>query len=321
MAPSFVLEQALIIGQPVNYVHTTYHPSSNLRISRLSIIIPNMIIDFHTHVMSPRIKERRAEYSESDASFSLLYSNPKAKLATAEELIIGMDEYGIDKSVILNIGWVSHELCVETNDYILEAIAHYPQRLIGFCAIQPLAGDKAIEELERCARNGARGIGEMRPDVQGFHLTDSTVMQPVIETIMKHDLIFLTHASEPVGHQYSGKGNITPEIIYPFILTFPDLKLVCAHWGGGLPFYSLMPEVAKALVNTLFDTAATPFLYQPQIFKQMVDIIGSDKILLGSDYPLLSPKRIIDQIESINLCKEDMSRILGGNAQKLLSIS
>lgn len=279
-----------------------------------------MIIDFHTHVVPSGIKERRADYARRDACFSLLYAEPKAKLATAEEVIASMDEHGIDKSVILNLGWVSHELCVETNDYILEAIARYPERLIGFCVIQPLAGDKALKELERCARNGVKGIGEMRPDVQDFDLKDSSVMRPVIETAVKHNLIFLTHASEPVGHQYFGKGNITPEAIYPFILNFPDLKVVCAHWGGGLPFYALMPEVAEALSNVYFDTAATPFLYKPQIFQQIADIAGSDKILFGSDYPLLSPKRIIDQLESTGLSQEDKAKILGGNAQRLLSI-
>ena len=279
-----------------------------------------MIIDFHTHVVPRRIKERRDRYLGRDACFSLLYAEAKAKLITAEELITAMDEYQIDKSVILNLGWTSHELCVETNDYILEAIARYPQRLIGFCAIQPLAADKAIKELERCAQNGAKGIGEMRPDVQGFDLKDNEVMKPLVEAIMQHDLIFLTHASEPVGHEYFGKGTVTAEFIYPLILNFPDLKLVCAHWGGGLPFYALMPEVEKALKNVYFDTAATPFLYKPQIFRHVADIIGSDKILFGSDYPLLSPRRIVDQIESLKLSQEDKDNILGGNARKLLSL-
>jgi hypothetical protein len=81
-----------------------------------------------------------------------------------------------------------------------------------------------------------------------------------------------------------------------------------------------MPEVGKSLSNVYFDTAATPFLYKPQIFKQVADIVGIDKILFGSDYPLLSPKRIIDQLESVGLSPEDRAKILGGNAQKLLSI-
>lgn len=109
------------------------------------------MIDFHTHVVSPRMKERREEYAGRDACFSLLYSQPKAKLATAEELIASMDEFGVDKSVILGLGLVSHELCVEVNDHILESIARYPRRLIGFCTVQPNAGDKALREMElRC---------------------------------------------------------------------------------------------------------------------------------------------------------------------------
>lgn len=291
-----------------------------LRISSWSIIMRGMIIDFHTHVVSPRIKEQRADYAERDACFSLLYSQPKAKLATAEEIISSMDECGIDKSVIFNLGWQSHELCVETNDYILESVAKYPQRLIGFCAVQPSAGDGAIKEVERCARSGVRGLGEMRPDVQGFDLGDTKAMKPLIKTVVERGLIFLIHASEPVGHEYFGKGKITPDVIYPFIVNFPELKLVCAHWGGGLPFYALMPEVEKVFANVFFDTAATPFLYKPQIFCQVAEIVGSGKILFGSDYPLLSPRRIIDQVESVSLSKEDKAKILGGNAKKLLSL-
>jgi predicted TIM-barrel fold metal-dependent hydrolase len=279
-----------------------------------------MIIDFHTHVVPPAIKEKRRKYLGRDACFSLLYAEPESKLITADELITAMDEHGIDRSVILNLGWTSHELCVETNDYILESVDRFPKRLTGFCTVQPLAGDKAVKELERCARSGAKGIGEMRPDVQGFDFKDIAVMKPVIEAVIENKLILLTHASEPVGHQYFGKGKVTPEVIYPFIVNFPDLKLVFAHWGGGLPFYGLMPEVSEALRNVYFDTAATPYLYKPQIFKQVADIVGADKILFGSDYPLLSPKRIIDQIDSVGLSREDKAKILGGNAQKLLDI-
>jgi len=279
-----------------------------------------VIIDFHTHIFPTWIKERRDEYLKRDSCFSLLYSQPKAKLVTAEELIASMDEAKVDLSVALNIGWGSHKLCVATNDYILDSISRYPDRLIGFCSVQPKAGDAAIIELERCAKAGARGIGEMRSDVQGFDLTDKTIMKPLVDAARKHNLIFLTHSSEPVGHQYSGKGSITPDVLYSFILSFPDLKLVCAHWGGGLPFYALMPEVAKVLTNVFFDTAATVFLYQPQIFPQVSEIIGSDKILFGSDYPLISQSRVMAQIQSLELAKRDKTKILGGNAQKILNI-
>ncbi|MFC1860499.1 amidohydrolase family protein, partial [Chloroflexota bacterium] len=96
-----------------------------------------MIIDFHTHVFLPQIKKNRSKYIDSDPSFAILYSDKKAKLATADELIASMDKAGVDMSVITNIGWTTHELCVETNNYILESVARYPRRLIGFGTVQP----------------------------------------------------------------------------------------------------------------------------------------------------------------------------------------
>jgi predicted TIM-barrel fold metal-dependent hydrolase len=280
----------------------------------------SVVIDFHTHIFPSLLKERRDEYIKRDPCFSLLYSQPQAKMITAEELLASMDEAGIDLSVVLNVGWVSHELCVKTNDYILDSVSRYPTRLVGFCAIQPGAGDAAIAELERCAKAGAKGIGELRSDIQGFDLDDKTTMKPLVDTALKHDLIFLTHSSEPVGHEYSGKGSITPDILYSFITAFPNLKIVCAHWGGGLPFYALMPEVAKAFVNVFFDTAATVFLYKPEIFEQISHIIGSDKILFGTDYPLMHQNRVLAQIQSSQLPEEDIAKILGANAQKLLHL-
>jgi len=279
-----------------------------------------MIIDFHTHVFSPQIKKNRNKYIERDPCFALLYSNPNSKMATADELIASMDEAGVDISVILNIGWTTHELCLETNDYIIESVSRYPQRLVGFCAVQPQSPEAAVAEIERCAKAGIRGVGEMRPDMQPFDLGDELVMEPLVEVLRKHQLILLTHASEPVGHDYPGKGGITPDILYPFIASFPDLTIVCAHWGGGLPFYALMPEVEKAMSNVFFDTAASPLLYTPQVYNQVIQLVGADKILFGSDYPLLAQSRLLEEIKALGLPEEIKELILSGNAQRLLGI-
>jgi predicted TIM-barrel fold metal-dependent hydrolase len=277
-----------------------------------------VIIDFHTHVFPPQIKKNRRKYIDSDPCFAILYSDSKAKLATTDELIASMDKEEIDISVIVNTGWTTHELCVETNDYILEAIARYPKRLVGFCSVQPNSYDAAIAEIERCAQAGIRGVGEMRPDLQLFELDDETIMTPLVEVIKEHKLILLTHASEPVGHNYPGKGAVTPDMLYPFITNFPDLTIVCAHWGGGLPFYALMPEVKQAMANVFFDTAASPFLYTPQVYTQVVQLVGGDKVLFGSDYPLLAQSRLLNEIRSLNLPEETENLILSGNARKLL---
>jgi len=279
-----------------------------------------MIVDFHTHVFPPQIKKNRNKYIERDPCFAILYSDPKAKIATADELIASMDEAGVDISVILNIGWTTHELCVETNDYIIESVSRYPQRLVGFCAVQPQSPKAAVAEIERCAEAGIRGVGEMRPDIQLFDLCDEVIMEPLVEVLKKHQLVLLLHASEPIGYEYPGKGGITPDILYPFITSFPDLTLVCAHWGGGLPFYALMPEVKEAIGNVYFDSAASPFLYSPQVYNQVIQLVGADKILFGSDYPLLAQSRLLEEIKALDLAEETKNLVLSGNALRLLGI-
>jgi hypothetical protein len=146
------------------------------------------------------------------------------------------------------------------------------------------------------------------------------MMAPFVEAVRKHKLILLTHASEPIGHNYPGKGGITPDILYPFITSFPELTIVCAHWGGGLPFYALMPEVRKAITNVFFDTAASPLLYTPQVYNQVIQLVGAERILFGSDYPLLAQGRQLKEIKALDLPEEIENLILSGNAQRLLGI-
>jgi predicted TIM-barrel fold metal-dependent hydrolase len=279
-----------------------------------------VIIDFHTHVFPPEVSKNRKKYIERDPCFAILYSDPKAKMATAEELIASMDEAGVDVSVILNIGWSTHELCVETNDYIIDAVARYPQRLVGFGTVQPNSPKAAIAEIERCAKAGIKGLGEMRPDIQLFDLSDEMVMDPLAEALKEHRLVILLHASEPLGHDYPGKGIIFPDVLYPFIADHPELTIICAHWGGGLPFYALMPEVKKAIGNVYFDSAASPFLYNPQVYKQVIQLVGAERVLFGSDYPLLTPRRLLNEIETLDLAEETKELLLAGNALKLLGI-
>lgn len=280
-----------------------------------------MIIDFHTHVFPPEMRENREDYRARDAHFAHLYSGSKARMATAEDLIASMDADGIDMSVALSFGFGNHDLCRITNDHILSAISRYPDRLVGFCTVQPRAGKSAVEELRRCAAAGARGLGEMMPDGQGFDLNDEAVMEPLMEVVREYHMIMLVHSSEPVGHDYPGKGSTTPDRLYRFIRNHPGIPIVCAHWGGGLLFYGLMPEVTAALANTYFDTAATPYLYRRSIYRHAASLIGMEKILFGSDYPLLRQSRCARHVQQAGLPRDLTDRILGRNGSSLLGLA
>ncbi len=137
-----------------------------------------MIIDFHTHIFPPQVIENRQRYVDCDTCFAALYEIQRQKLITAEELIESMDASKVDISVVQNIGWTSHELCVETNDYIIDAVKKYPGRLAGFCSVQPLSMDAAIKENRtlRCRRQfGGWGVETGYPDAaagrQRIHAT------------------------------------------------------------------------------------------------------------------------------------------------------
>ena len=254
-----------------------------------------MIVDFHTHVFPEWLRDGRDRYISRDATFGELYADPKARMATANELVAAMDSDGVDVAVAMGLGWSDEGLARDANDYIIDAVRRHPGRLAGFAGVSPAWGEAAAREADRCARAGLKGVGELHPDSQGFDMGDGAVTAPLMETVRHHGLIVTAHSSEPVGHMYPGKGSNRPEALWRFIQAYPDVTLVCAHWGGGLPFYALMPEVGASLENVYFDTAASPLLYEARIFEVVAVLVGAERILLGSDYALLRPRRLIAQ--------------------------
>ena len=280
-----------------------------------------MIIDFHTHIFPPSFAGRREELSKRDATFGSLYSNPRSRMATADELVAAMDEAGVDVAVVMGIGWTDRETAYEANNYIIEATARFPGRLVGFCSVNPAWGSAAVREVERCAGEGMKGVGELHPDTQGYDLTSKEAMALLMDATREMGLIVLTHSSEPVGHLYPGKGKTSPDKLYAFVLNFPENPIVCAHWGGGLPFYSLMPEVAHATTNVYYDTAASPFLYSPEILSTVVGINGPDRVLFGTDFPLIKQERHLKEIRGSSVSQGAQEQILGNNAQALLGLS
>ena len=279
-----------------------------------------MVVDSHCHILPPSFRTRRDELLVRDATFAALFSGNNPRMATSDSLIEAMDETGISWSVAMGMGWTDESLAVEANDYIIESVERFPGRFAGLCSVSPAWGDAAVAEVERCAAAGLRGIGELHPDTQGFDITDKSLLAPLMEAAQELGLPVVIHSSEPVGHQYPGKGHTTPEKLYRFIENFPGNTLVCAHWGGGLPFYALMPEVPEVIRNVYFDTAASPFLYRPEVFATVVGLVGASRVLFGSDYPLIGQRRSLREAQEAGLEPGDQEAVLGGNAARLFGL-
>ncbi len=81
-----------------------------------------------------------------------------------------------------------------------------------------------------------------------------------------------------------------------------------------------MPEISRAFANVMYDTAASPFLYRDAVYAAAAGILGSSKILFGSDYPLISPERYVRSISEQIQDEEAREEILFKNAVRLLPV-
>jgi predicted TIM-barrel fold metal-dependent hydrolase len=279
-----------------------------------------MIIDCHTHIFPDEVRKNREVFCQKDKSFSSVYTNHKARLIGAEDLIASMDEAGIAQSVICGFPWSEPELCSLHNQYLFDSASCYPKRLIVFILLLYSDPEWSRKELERGIKNGAKGVGEIALYHREMTLRDIEVMKPIFKEMEKRRIPILLHTNEHLGHSYPGKGTTPLEIFYQFALNFPSLPILLAHWGGGLPFYELMPEVAKAMKNVYYDTAASPFLYSKKIYGVAREIVGVEKIIFGSDYPLVRPQRYFQEIKESGLSKEDQKKILGLNFLEFLQL-
>ncbi len=277
-----------------------------------------MIIDFHCHILPPDFIGRHEELSKRDATYAALFPDGGGRTSDVDSLLRVMDRAGVDHTVVMGFGWTDGEIAAAANDYLIAAATSRPDRISAFASVNPAWGDAAVSEAKRCLDAGAVGIGELHADTQGLDISDRTVMEPIMELLRERSVPITVHASEPVGHVYPGKGTTTPEKLLRFVSRFPDNRIVLAHLGGGLPFYAAMPEVGGALSNVWYDTAALPYLYNASAIEASVITAGADKLLFGSDYPLLMQTRVLDYVRSARLDPQEMAAIAGGNAAALL---
>jgi predicted TIM-barrel fold metal-dependent hydrolase len=230
--------------------------------------------------------------------------------------------------VALGFAWRDEETCRLHNDYLIRAAEGSGGRLVAFCTL-PLASSPGTVDttLVQLRRAGIRGFGELRPENLGFDIDSDAATDAFGQSA---DSLMLFHVSEPVGHGYAGKQGMELGPFYRFASRSARwriegghptayVKIVGAHWGGGLPFFASMPEVRRLFEAGLHvDTAASSLLYDDGIYERVADLIGPERILFGSDFPLLGQKRSRRRIEACGLNDASKALILGENAMRLL---
>jgi predicted TIM-barrel fold metal-dependent hydrolase len=277
-----------------------------------------MILDFHTHLFSPGVRDNRDVYC-SDPAFALLNSAPTAPLASHEDALRACSRDGVDRMVAMAFAWHEERYCEEQNAYLATLNEISAGAISAFGSI-PLIDRKNAATWARTIKSlGLAGIGEIAFYARGLTVAALDYLYAVLDQARAFDLPLCIHVNEPVGHGYPGKYEPSLAELYRALGQYRDLTIVLSHWGGGLFFYELMPEVREALGHCYYDTAATPYLYSEEIYSVGMRILGDEKIIFGSDYPLLGAKRYIEAITRSVKNEESRKRILGGNAARILN--
>jgi predicted TIM-barrel fold metal-dependent hydrolase len=278
------------------------------------------IIDAHVHIFPDEVVLDRERFFEGEPIFEAIYADPAARLITADQLVAAMDQKGLAASVVVGFPWKTQANLDRHNQAIINAQQKHPGRIVGLGLVDPFrkdAGDRAGELLAA----GLAGLGEVAFYDRDLDDEVRRLLSPLAEACAEAGKPLLLHTNESVGHKYPGKAPMTLAALYELIKAHPATTWVLAHWGGGLFFYGLMKkEVPAVLRNVYFDTAASPFLYVPAIYDLACRIVGPEKIVFGSDYPLIGPDRYFREIEAAGLTETQRALILGSNARTLFRV-
>ncbi len=271
------------------------------------------VLDCHTHLFPPELIRRREKIAAEDKGFGALYADTRSRMVDAEGLAAYMEREGVDRVAAGCFPFRDPGLLRLANDYILDA-AKNDRRIIPFILVDRYDEATALDEARRCFELGAAGVGEMAWYDERFGAAERKSLDGLAAYMEQTGMVLLMHLNEPVGHRYPGKTDADFGEVAALVEDHPSLKIILAHLGGGICFYELMPEIRKAFSLVHYDLAASPFLYSDDLYRFAATFLP-DKVLFGSDYPLLGFSRYKPKLDGLDETARE--KLLWDNGRRL----
>lgn len=271
------------------------------------------------------------------------------------ELIIeDMDARGIDMSVVTSstvlqgTSWaeaeLDHALCQRCNDQVATWVSMYPLRVVGSMVLPMQDLDKSLQELRRANHELGLRVVNVSSSYQGVYLGDSR-FNAFWDEVAARDLTVWVHpegVDDPWFQNFGLWNSLGQSIeetkcmaslIYNGVMAcHPNLKVVMAHGGGYFPHYLgridrnavNRPDTVKYLEGKSPRDFLTRFyydtcVYDPRVLRVLVDLVGVDRLVMGSDYPV-GEKDPVQWLQQAGLQGHALKAVAGGNAAKLLNI-
>ena len=211
-----------------------------------------------------------------------------------------------------------------SNDEVLTAAAANPDALIPFASIDPHKGKLGVREARRLIEEhpALRGF-KFHPNTQAFWPNDRA-HYPLYEVIEQAGKIALFHTGQTgIGAGMRGGGGVrlkysNPMAVDDVATDFPDLDIILAH--PSFPWQEEALAVATHKPNVYIDLSGWSPKYFPEILIRYVNTLLRDKMLFGSDFPLLTPDRWLADFERLAIRDEVRPLVLKENAARLLRL-
>ncbi|MBC8585411.1 amidohydrolase family protein [Youxingia wuxianensis] len=222
---------------------------------------------------------------------------------TTRDIVADMDRCGIDKMVVSHLSAITGETSYG-NQRMLEEIASFPGRLYGYVGINPHYSEDMREQLAACwGKKGVVGL-KLHPQNNSYSILASKC-QPVFEFADKMGCPVLAHI-------WGGKEAMESRKI---ALRYPHMIFLMGHCGGP-DAYREAVEAAKGVPNLMLDLTSSYMM--EGMLEWMVDQVGAQQILFGSDIPFYDAKHAVGRIVYSRLADAQKEKILFLNALDIL---
>jgi len=208
------------------------------------------------------------------------------------------------------------------NDEVLEAARANPDVMIPFGSVDPHKGKLGVREAHELIGAGVRGF-KFHPNTQAFWPNDPEYF-PLYEVIAEAGLIALFHSGTTgIGAGMPGGGGVrlkysNPMAVDDVAAEFPELDIILAH--PSFPWQDEALAIAVHKPNVYIDLSGWSPKYFPDNLVQYTNTLLKNKMLFGSDYPLITPDRWLSDFEKLPIKDEVRPLVLKENAGRLLGL-
>ena len=281
-------------------------------------------IDVHTHVMTPEgLPEDPLAGRSDDAIDALASVFGLSKLPSLAEMATYYRQRNMKFVAFTgdDISRTGVEAAV-TSRQILEAAGEYSDVMIPFGSVDPNRGQEALDIAERLIALGAKGF-KFHASQQNFIPNDQR-MYPLYELLQEHRSIALFHTGQSgVGRGVRGGGGLRLKSTNPIYLDdvavdFPDMPIIMAH--PSFPWQDEAIAIALHKPQVYIDLSGWSPKYFPPQLVQYANSLLQDKVLFGSDFPLISPDDWIEAFDRLGIKDTIRPKILRDNAARLLGL-